>query len=158
MWKQAGSPRDGNNNPLLPANEEQIDMQVQSSTPIQKSEKSPARAAKSPRSTAKSKAKSSGTFLSKLVASSSLNVSSETSFSSIASPARTPVEENPTNLLRSLQTLAPRGMKYCLTLMPTDEETSFEKILKTKKQQTLPSTSGTSKKKAPSEYEWGHYH
>ena len=44
---------------------------------------------------------------------------------------------NPCDLLRKLQDLAPPGMKYCLTLAPHKEETSFKKILKHKKQRIL---------------------
>ena len=44
---------------------------------------------------------------------------------------------SPEKLLKMIQKHAPRGMKYCLTMVPKDEEISLEKIMKEKRQKRI---------------------
>ena len=57
--------------------------------------------------------------------------------SSIASSASS-MQQTPSTLLKMLQKHAPVGMKYCLTMVPCEEEIPLEKILKAKRQPVKP--------------------
>ena len=57
--------------------------------------------------------------------------------SSIASSASS-MQQTPSTLLKMLQKHAPVGMKYCLTMVPCEEEIPPKKILKAKRQPVKP--------------------
>ena len=120
-WKEAGSPLNNDGDPIIPNNNVATD--IPNATPV------------------------NATDSIDVDSTVDMSINGQPSFSGYGkvNDASTPTsantsaprfsESDPRFLLKELQNLAPCGMKYCLTLVPIEEETSFEAILKHKKNQ-----------------------
>ena len=120
-WKSNGSPRDSDGGPII----EKLENDAQKKVPTQVA----------PREIR------SGDQVPSCSQNIDIDFDTDSSFASVTSSistiCSTPNPEtiaNPAQLLRKLQKHAPKGMKYALTLVPTEEEICMEMILKNRKQ------------------------